>query len=113
MKLTKQEQRLLDYLECHPSINPLQAWLKLGIYRLSAVVHKLKKKRHAIRTDRVVVQNRFFEDCNVASYVLDTTSHEMLDLPKIGRTRIQQCSLEFFKGDVDEDGDDYPEREDI
>lgn len=63
-----QEQRLIDYLNNHTDINPLQAWQELGIYRLSAVVFKLKSKGHNIITNRIAVKNRFGEKCRVASY---------------------------------------------
>lgn len=65
-----QKQRLTAYLEQHGTINPLEAWVKLGIYRLSAVVFDLRKKGLEIETESVTVQNRFGEDCDVARYKL-------------------------------------------
>lgn len=63
-----QEQRLEEYLVAHRAINPLEAWVELGIYRLSAVVHTLKKKGMHIDTVRIGVFNKFGESCNVAEY---------------------------------------------
>jgi len=63
-----QEQRLLDYLRDNNEIDPLQAWQELGIYRLSAVIHRLRKQGHNIISNRKKVQNRFCENCNVARY---------------------------------------------
>ena len=68
--LTRQEQRILDYLRNNGKINPLQAWQECGGYRLSAVIFNLKKKRIVIQSDRVKVSNRFNEDCSVAEYKL-------------------------------------------
>lgn len=63
-----QEQRLQDYLIAHRAINPLEAWVELGIYRLAAIVHTLKKKGMEIETVRISVFNKFGEPCNVAEY---------------------------------------------
>jgi len=63
-----QEKRLLDYLRDNNEIDPLQAWHELGIYRLSAVIFKLRKKGHNIISNRKTVHNRFGEKCRVARY---------------------------------------------
>jgi len=63
-----QEQRLLDYLKDNNDIDPLQAWQELGIYRLSAGIHKLRKKGHNIISHRKTVYNSFGEPCRVALY---------------------------------------------
>lgn len=63
-----QELRLLAYLKKHTVITPMKAWDELGIYRLAAVVHKLRSSGYDIETDRINVTNRFGEDCNVARY---------------------------------------------
>jgi hypothetical protein len=47
-----QDERLLEYLENNKSINPLTAWRKLGIYRLSAVVFNLRQDGYKIITHR-------------------------------------------------------------
>ena len=64
-----QEKRLLNYLRQNENINPLEAWKKLGIYRLSAVILILRKRGYNIITDRINVKNRFNEDCLVANYI--------------------------------------------
>lgn len=65
-----QNGRLLTYLQRHPSIDPLEAWTKLGIYRLGARVFDLKAAGHNIVTSRKSVRNRFGEEISVASYAL-------------------------------------------
>jgi hypothetical protein len=65
-----QASRLLDYLQVNKSIDPLKAWSELGIYRLGARIHDLKRAGYNIVTDRKKVYNRFGEPCNVAVYLL-------------------------------------------
>lgn len=64
-----QKQRLLDYLKRYGSVNPLEAWQELGIYRLSDTVLKLRKDGYQIETTRMDVKNRFNEKCHVAKYI--------------------------------------------
>lgn len=66
-----QDERLLDHLQKFYSIQPLESWTRLGIYRLSACIHRLRRQGHKIRTDIVAVQNQFGEDCHVAKYTLE------------------------------------------
>jgi len=68
--MEKQEERLLLYLTANKSITPLEAWQHIGVYRLSSVVHKLRKRGYEIETERVTVNNQFDEKCSVAKYVL-------------------------------------------
>jgi hypothetical protein len=67
-----QRERLLDYLKQNGSINPLESWQQLGIYRLSAVILLLRREGYCITTDMVEVKNQFSETCKVANYVLET-----------------------------------------
>ena len=67
-----QKERLLQHLKLFNRVNPLEAWTKLGIYRLSAVVFDLRKEGYKIETARMSVQNQFGEECLVAEYVLVT-----------------------------------------
>ena len=66
-----QQARLMEHLELHSQIDPLEAWTKLGIYRLAAVVHLLRQAWIKIKTERMEVSNRFNEICNVANYILE------------------------------------------
>lgn len=69
--MLKQTDRLLNYLDKHKSITPMQGWNDLGIYRLSDTVFKLRKSGIAISTRVATVKNRFNEPCRVAKYVLE------------------------------------------
>lgn len=76
-----QEIRLLAYLKQHMTIQPMEAWAQLGIYRLAAVIHRLREAGFEIETDRINVTNRFGEDCNVARYTYRGKQAEtLLDL---------------------------------
>jgi len=63
-------ERLLTYLERRERINPLVAWVELGIYRLGARIFDLKAKGYAIESRRLDVVNRFGEVTQVAEYTL-------------------------------------------
>lgn len=65
-----QNERLLNHLSNVGPIDPLQAWSKLGIYRLGARVFDLKGAGHNIVRTLVDVQNKFGEKCRVALYSL-------------------------------------------
>jgi len=72
--LTKQEERVLTYLQEHTEINPLSSWQHCGVYRLAAVIHKLKTKGYDILASRKTTLNRFNEHCSFATYSLGGTN---------------------------------------
>lgn len=66
-----QEVRLVDYFKTKNNfINPLEAWLQLGIYRLSARIYNLRKQGFHIITHREKVTNQWGEQIPVAKYEL-------------------------------------------
>lgn len=74
-KEKKQSQcdRLINYLNTHTAITPMDSWNKLGIYRLGARVWDLRHKRgYRISKEMVEVKNRFGEKCRVAQYRLES-----------------------------------------
>lgn len=70
-----QQERLLEHLKVYKTINPLEAWRDLGIYRLSATILILRQQGHEIETTRMDVKNRFGEKCHVAKYVYKGQNH--------------------------------------
>jgi hypothetical protein len=68
-KLNRTE-RVIKYLQENGSIEPIQAWKDLGIYRLSACILELRKSGCNIITKRKNSLNRFGESCKFACYVL-------------------------------------------
>ncbi len=88
MKLSKQERRILNQFQMNSirdfdehgeptmydqwgAINPLDSWNKCGVYRLSAVIHNLRKKGLHIVTRDKKVTNQFGEGCTVGEYLFD------------------------------------------
>jgi hypothetical protein len=65
-----QEERVYRYLSVTPTITPLEAWSALGVYRLAAVIHKLRAQNLDIVNETADVTNRFGEPCRVAKYRL-------------------------------------------
>jgi len=65
-----QDERVLDYLKVNGSIQPLQAWTELGVYRLAACIFRLRKTTN-ITTGNTAVTNQFGEKCRVATYYLE------------------------------------------
>ena len=64
-----QKMRTLRYFQTHKKgLTPLDFWTKLGIYRASDVVYRLKKDGYKIKTERINVKNQFDETCTVAYY---------------------------------------------
>jgi hypothetical protein len=68
--MLSQNERLAEYLTTHKTINPLEAWQELGIYRLGARIFDLREKGLKIESKLVTVYNRFGEDCRVSQYEL-------------------------------------------
>ena len=71
MKLTPQQERVLNHLKKNKTIQPLEAWVELGIYRLSDVIFKLRTVHDInIETKPTTTLNRFKEKVSFATYVL-------------------------------------------
>jgi len=59
MRNQSQDDAVLEWLCEYGSIEPMQSLGKLGCYRLSAVIHRLRKKGHKITTSTITKQGRF------------------------------------------------------
>jgi len=70
MKLTGQEQRVLEYMRKNNGINPLESWRTCGVYRLSAVILRLKQNGFNIESKLFPVENKFGEVSHFAFYEL-------------------------------------------
>lgn len=66
-----QEEKILDYMERHGSITPLEAMNELGIMRLGARIYDLKESGVKIITDTVKGKNRDGEPTRYARYRLE------------------------------------------
>lgn len=70
-KTETQNTRLLNYLLSGKSIDPLEAWKRLGIYRLAARVFDLRQLGHEIKMTDKIVMNNFGEECRIANYKIE------------------------------------------
>jgi hypothetical protein len=66
----KQTDLVLDYMKKNGSITPQEAWHKLGVYRLAAVIFTLKEKGIKITSTRETGVNRFGEETRYGRYFL-------------------------------------------
>jgi len=70
-----QNERVLEYLKQHKGLEPMTAWLELGVYRLGARIFDLKKMGHNIKSTSIDVWNRWGEKATVAYYQLEDTQN--------------------------------------
>ena len=70
LNMDNQKTRILNHLNRYHKIDPLKAWSKYGVYRLSDVIYKLRKDGYEIETADKVVKNKYGEKCRVAEYIL-------------------------------------------
>ena len=66
-----QVDRLRAYLLSGRTINPLEAWKALGIYRLSARVFDLREQGDNVVSEFIEVANQFGEPCRVKAYRME------------------------------------------
>jgi len=59
MKNQSQDDAVLEWLSEYGTIEPMQALSNLGCYRLSAVIHRLRKTGHKITTSTITKQGKF------------------------------------------------------
>lgn len=65
-----QAVRLTDYLMKHKTITQREAREALGIERLPARIHELRKMGYPITEERINVKNRYGEKCRISQYTL-------------------------------------------
>lgn len=75
---TTQCSLVIEYMEKHGSITPLDASVDLGIQRLGARIYDLRKRGWVIYDEYVTVLNRRGQKCRVKKYWLggDTNGEE-------------------------------------
>lgn len=66
----KQTDLVLDYMKKNGSITPKEAWHKLGVYRLAAVIFTLKEQGAKITCVREYGVNKFGEETRYGRYFL-------------------------------------------
>lgn len=67
-----QKERVLEYLEENGSITSMEAFSKIGVTRLSAVIFELKRKGYEFDKVTETRKNRFGEKTSYTKYSLKT-----------------------------------------
>lgn len=67
----KQNERLLEHLKHFGSVEPMQAWTQLGIYRLASRICELRQDGHPIKKKMVSMTNRWGEKVRFARYTME------------------------------------------
>ena len=65
-----QRERVLDHLEKHGTITPMEAINELGIMRLGARIWDLRHDGHDIRRNMITSKNRYGDTVSYAEYRL-------------------------------------------
>lgn len=65
-----QHERIIDYMERFGSITPMDAFVDLGITKLSTRIGELIHDGHDIQKEKVTAKNRFGEKCSFMRYTL-------------------------------------------
>lgn len=71
-----QTLRVREWLEDGKSLTSKEAWERWGITRLSAIIHRLRRKGYVIETEDEWRYNRFGEKVRFGRYKLKETSNE-------------------------------------
>jgi len=58
--MTPQAHEVLTYLKQHQTIEPKEAWTKLGVYRLAARISEMREAGHVIETVRVYQKDKTY-----------------------------------------------------
>ena len=69
-----QNERILDYMQRHGSITPIEALSECSVMRLASRVSDLRRKGYPITGEMVEVKNKFGEKCRVKRYSLGSGS---------------------------------------
>jgi len=56
-KPLNKSEKIKKHLMSGKTINPKQAWDKYGVYRLSSIIHSLRKRGFVIVTDTIKYEN--------------------------------------------------------
>lgn len=71
-----QKERIMDYLKSNPSLSPYEAFLYLGITKLSTRIGELVRDGVRIERKMVTEQNRYGENVSYMRYRLYDISRE-------------------------------------
>lgn len=64
-----QRELILSHLKKYGSITPLHALREYGVYRLSSIIHKLRKDGEHIETESIKHINKYGKPIHYAKYI--------------------------------------------
>ena len=70
-----QNKRIIDYINEFGSITQLEAMRDLGVMRLASRISDLKRLGYPVESKRIVVKNRYGEECRIKRYSLRREDH--------------------------------------
>lgn len=73
--IPKQTDRVLAYMQEHGSINPLNSWRDIGVYRLASRISDLKAKGYEIGKRNRRTVNKYGEVTHFSEYYLKEQEH--------------------------------------
>ena len=85
MKHPTQSERVLEYMATYGSITPLEALRDLGVFRLAARIHDLRREGHNVVKGTETVHNRFGYQVSIASYSIKSDLPLFSSLSKVER----------------------------
>ena len=65
-----QNERIIDYIKRFGSITQFEALRDLGVMRLASRISDLKRLGYPVVSERIVVKNRYGEECRIKRYKL-------------------------------------------
>lgn len=72
--MTRQQQRIIDYMVEFGSISPMEAFADLGITKLATRISELIADGYIIKKERVKAKNRYGDSVNFTRYSLPDES---------------------------------------
>lgn len=65
-----QNERIIDYIKRFGGITQFEALRDLGVMRLASRISDLKRLGYPVESERIVVKNRYGEECRIKRYKL-------------------------------------------
>ena len=65
-----QNERIIAYIKEFGSITQFEALRDLGVMRLASRISDLKRLGYPVESERIVVKNRYGEECRIKRYKL-------------------------------------------
>lgn len=65
-----QNERIIDYIKRFGGITQFEAMQDLGVMRLASRISDLKRLGYPVESERIVVKNRYGEECRIKRYKL-------------------------------------------